>query len=116
MIKQDLPQEGDPPLHTHGCDPFFRPTNIWLWVFPFFFLNYFLASCHEQAQAFIPARHSAISVKAYEDFRVKLLDAYEAENYYLVAFNLANLRSDTGLIYENLTKAILELGKNISIE
>lgn len=75
-------------------------------IIVFLFLIYFFASCHEQGQQFIPERHPAIGVSEYETFRLKLLDAYAAEDYYLVAFNLANLRSDTGLIYENLTKAV----------
>lgn len=70
------------------------------------FFLYFFQSCQENTRPFIPQRPQSIDENQYEKFREKLIEAYDAEDYYLVAFNLANLQSPKEPIYENLKRAV----------
>ncbi|MFN7115182.1 MAG: hypothetical protein ACK4TA_00190 [Saprospiraceae bacterium] len=74
-----------------------------------FFLYLFIALIFIQCnKSFITERPESLTVAAYEDFRSKLMLAYEADNYYSIAFQLANLKAPNHLIYKHLKKAVKE--------
>lgn len=66
----------------------------------------FLQSCRNQAPPFIPERQQSIDEHQYENLREKLIEAYAAEDHYLISFYLANLQSPEEIIYDHLKKAV----------
>jgi hypothetical protein len=63
-------------------------------------------SCRDHTEPFIPERHESIREDQYETRRKKLVEAYEAENYFSISFYLATLKSPSEAIYNNLRKAV----------
>lgn len=76
------------------------------YIFSCFLCFCFVTGCRHHTSPFIPERHPSIHKNEYADYCEKLKEAYAKEDYYLVSFYQANLKSPKEVIYTNLKKAV----------
>lgn len=68
-------------------------------------LCFLLVGC-SPPKPYIPNCPEALSVSSCEEFKVKLLQAYEEGDDFQVAFQLANLKAPNELVYKHLKNAV----------
>lgn len=58
------------------------------------------------AAPFVPERHKSLDTGTYEEFRSKLLAAYQEGDEIAIAYQLANLKAPNQLVYKHLKDAV----------
>ncbi len=68
----------------------------------------FLGSCDTEIKRYIPEKHADLSQGEYDNYLSMLNEAYDSGNNFKASFQLANLKADTEMTFELLTKSLKE--------